>query len=126
MTNGLFLFLYQILIPQLEPLTEKQAHDISNLQQLCAEAEKELTEGMDKLLHVVSEKLTSHSVGDTNSGAVSHSEEMADAVCKLESLINFVTQVHTPRSSLVWLYYKFIVLYGTYTSLMVPMLHQQG
>jgi hypothetical protein len=76
-------------------LTEKQADDVNNLQQLCYEAENALTAGMDNLLQVVSQTVTSHPMGDASGG---HSEEMADAVCKLESLINFVNQVHTLRS----------------------------
>ncbi|KAJ4765290.1 BZIP family transcription factor [Rhynchospora pubera] len=100
----------KILTPQLEPLTEKQADDVNNLQQSCILAEDALSEGMDKLLQVVSQTLTSRPLGDNSSGVLSHSEEMVNAMCKLESLVSFVTQADDLRQKTIQQMHKILTV----------------
>lgn len=86
------LFLMQILIPQIEPLTEQQLLNICNLQQSSQQAEDALSQGMEALQQSLADTLSAGSLGSSPNVA-NYMGQMAMAMSKLGSLETFVRQV---------------------------------
>lgn len=79
--------LINIIMPQLQPLTEQQQMDVGNLRHSCQQAEDALTQGMDKLQQTLSHSIT---LGTIVVG--SYGSHLASAVEKLESMESFINQ----------------------------------
>jgi hypothetical protein len=79
----------QVLIGQLDPLTEQQVIGIYNLQQTSTQAEEALSQGLEQL---------QQSLVDTIAGVqlVDGMQQMAVALSKLANLEGFVRQVIKP------------------------------
>lgn len=77
----------QILVPQLEPLTEQQLVSVCKLRHSCQQAEDALSQGMEKL-----EQTLSQCVVHDNIGRGSYGSRMASAMERLESLECFMNQ----------------------------------
>lgn len=82
----------QILMPQIEPLTEQQMLNICNLQQSSQQAEDALSQGMEALQGALAEVLSGGSYGPSPNVA-NYMGQMAMAMTKLATLENFVRQV---------------------------------
>ena len=82
----------QILIPQVEPLSQNQVMAIFNLQQSSQQAEDALSHGMEALQQNLSNILCTSLPTTSNTN---HMEHIALAVGKLGTLENFVWQVDT-------------------------------
>lgn len=78
----------QVLMSQLEPLTDQQLVDVCNLRQSSQQAEDALSQGIDKLQQTLAQSIAA----DITSGG-SYAAQMAAAVEKLEALEGFVNQV---------------------------------
>ncbi|KAK6940108.1 Transcription factor TGA like domain, partial [Dillenia turbinata] len=76
--------LLNVLMPQLEPLTDQQLLDVCNLRLSSQQAEDALTQGMDKLQQSLAQSVA------TDSG--NYGSQMAAAMEKLEALEGFVNQ----------------------------------
>jgi len=61
--RGLSLVWRQVLIPQIEPLTEQQLMGICNLQQSSQQAEDALSQGMEALQQSLADTLSAGSLG---------------------------------------------------------------
>ena len=94
------MFLDQILIPQLEPLTEQQLLAVCNLQQSSQQAEDALSQGMEALQQNLADTLAAGSLGTSN--VANYMGQMAMAMGKLGTLENFVRQVYTPCQCLLF------------------------
>ncbi|OAY35902.1 transcription factor TGA1 isoform X2 [Manihot esculenta] len=79
--------LLKVLKPQLEPLTDQQLLDVSNLKQSCQQAEDALSQGMEKLQQTLAETVAAGRLGEA-----SHMPQMDTAMEKLEGLVRFVQQ----------------------------------
>lgn len=86
----------QVLLPQIEPLTDQQILEVGNLQHSSQQAEDALSQGIDKLQQSLAHAVAMDSMNGDNFGV-----QMAVAVEKLEELESFVSQVlemcHCPR-----------------------------
>ncbi|KAG6776038.1 hypothetical protein NC652_014141 [Populus alba x Populus x berolinensis] len=78
--------LLNVLMPQLEPLTDQQLADVCNLRQSSQQAEDALTQGIDKLQQTLSQSIVADIMGVGGYG------QNADAIEKLEALEGFVNQ----------------------------------
>lgn len=87
----------QILVSQLEPLTEQQLLGISNLQQSSNQAEDALSQGMEALQQSLAETLASGSTANV----ANYMGQMAMAMGKLGTLEGFLQQVMLPSFRLV-------------------------
>ncbi|GLT84970.1 hypothetical protein SLE2022_031750 [Rubroshorea leprosula] len=76
--------LLNAVVPQLEPLTEKQLGEVSSLRQSSQQAEDALSQGIEKLQQTLAQTLAAHPVGFRS--------QMAAAVDKLDALESFVNQ----------------------------------
>lgn len=85
---SLCFFTLQVLVPQLEPLTDQQRLDVQNLKHLSQQAEDALSQGVEKLHQSLGQDIVATSVGIEGYGS-----DMAAAVEKLEALEGFVNQV---------------------------------
>lgn len=85
----------QLLVSQLEPLTEQQVTRICNLQQSSHQAEDALSQGMDALQQSLAQTLANGSSGtEGSSGNVAnYMGQMAMAMGKLGTLEGFLRQV---------------------------------
>ena len=86
----------QLLVTQLEPLTEQQLMGIYNLQQSSQQAEDALSQGMDALQQSLAETLANGSPGGSSgsTGTVAnYMGQMAMAMGKLGTLEGFLHQV---------------------------------
>ncbi|XP_057477731.1 transcription factor TGA2.3-like isoform X1 [Actinidia eriantha] len=93
-----YLFAFQILENQLEPLTDQQLMGICNLQQSSQQAEDALSQGMEALQQSLVETLSSNCLGPTGSGNVAdYMGQMAIAMGKLATLENFLHQADLLR-----------------------------
>ncbi|GMQ00944.1 hypothetical protein CsSME_00047791 [Camellia sinensis var. sinensis] len=82
-----------LLIHQLEPLTEQQLSDITNLQQSSQQAEDALSQGMDALQQSLAETLAGPPGSSGSSGNVAnYMGQMAMAMGKLGTLEGFIRQ----------------------------------
>lgn len=88
------MYAMQILIPQLDPLTEQQLLGICNLQQSSEQAEEALAQGLNQLHQSLADTIA---VGTLNDGAnaPNYMSLMAVALEKLASLESFYQQVVT-------------------------------
>ncbi|KAK2977552.1 hypothetical protein RJ640_018194 [Escallonia rubra] len=94
--NGIFRF--QLLINQLEPLTEQQLLAISNLQQSSQQAEDALSQGMEALQQSLAETLAGSLGPSSSSGNVAnYMGQMAMAMGKLGTLEGFIRQADNLR-----------------------------
>ncbi|KAK8623560.1 hypothetical protein V6N13_118443 [Hibiscus sabdariffa] len=75
-----------VVVPQIEPLTDQQNLEICNLRQSSQQAEDALSQGVDKLQQSLAEDVAS----DLYSG--NYRAQMVAAMDKLEGLENFVSQ----------------------------------
>ena len=93
----------QLLVSQLEPLTEQQLMGITNLQQSSQQAEDALSQGMEALQQSLAETLSTGAPASSGSSGnvASYMGQMAMAMGKLGTLEGFIQQVH---SSLLHLY----------------------
>ena len=84
----------QLLINQLEPLTEQQLLAINNLQQSSQQAEDALSQGMEALQQSLAETLAGSLGPSGSSGNVAnYMGQMAMAMGKLGTLEGFILQV---------------------------------
>lgn len=85
----------QLLVNQLEPLTEQQLLGIGNLQQSSQQAEDALSQGMEALQQSLAETLSSGSLGSSSSSGnvANYMGQMAMAMGKLGTLEGFIRQV---------------------------------
>uniref|UniRef100_A0A2P2LQT7 Transcription factor TGA7 n=1 Tax=Rhizophora mucronata TaxID=61149 RepID=A0A2P2LQT7_RHIMU len=84
--------LLNILVPQIEPLTDKQQVDISNLRQSSRQAEDALSQGIEKLQQTLAESMALDLMGAGNYRA-----QMDSAIENLEALEGFVNQADNLR-----------------------------
>lgn len=84
--------LTQIILSQIEPLSEQQILGICGLQQSTQEAEEALSQGLEALNHSLSETITSDSLSCPPNMA-NYMGQMAVAMNKLSTLEGFVRQV---------------------------------
>lgn len=82
----------QVLMSQLEPLTEQQLNGICNLQQSSHQAEDALSQGMEALQQSLAETLATGSTGSSANVAY-YMGQMAMAMGKLGTLEGFLQQV---------------------------------
>lgn len=82
----------QVLLPKIEPLSEEQHANVSNLQQSSQQAEDALSQGMDKLQYTLALSITSDSLNEET-----YESQMAATIEKLETLESFVNQVKNIR-----------------------------
>ncbi|KAK8507694.1 hypothetical protein V6N12_067027 [Hibiscus sabdariffa] len=75
-----------VVVPQIEPLTDQQHLEVCNLRQSSQQAEDALSQGVDKLQQSLAEDVAS----DLCSG--NYRPQMVAAMDKLEGLENFVSQ----------------------------------
>ncbi|OIW08116.1 hypothetical protein TanjilG_06659 [Lupinus angustifolius] len=89
----------KLLINQLEPLTEQQVADITNLQESSQQAEDALSQGMDALQQSLAETLSSGSQNSSGSSGnvANYMGQMAMAMGKLGTLEGFVRQADNLR-----------------------------
>ena len=90
------MIFFQLLVSQLEPLTEQQLVGITNLQQSSQQAEDALSQGMEALQQSLSETLSSGSLGSSGSSGnvANYMGQMAMAMGKLGTLEGFIRQVN--------------------------------
>ncbi len=82
----------QILIPQIEPLTEQQLLGICNLQQSSQQAEDALSQGMEALQQSLADTVMGGLLVSSPNVA-NYMGQMAMAMGKLGTLESFVRQV---------------------------------
>lgn len=94
----IYLFIFcccvQILVPQIEPLTEQQLLNICNLQQSSQQGEEALSQGMEQLQQSLAETLSAGSLGSA-ANVANYMGQMAVAMGQLGNLEGFVRQVRT-------------------------------
>ncbi|XP_059286464.1 transcription factor TGA7-like isoform X1 [Lycium ferocissimum] len=79
--------LINVVMPQLEPLSDQQIVKICNLRHCCQQAEDALTQGMDKLQQNLAQNILT-----MTTGMGSYSSQMVSSMEKLEALESFVNQ----------------------------------
>ncbi|KAJ1412870.1 hypothetical protein SESBI_20018 [Sesbania bispinosa] len=79
--------LLKALVPLIEPLTEQQRFDACNLEKSCQQAEDALSQGMEKLQHLLAEAVAA---GQVIEGT--YIPQMTIAMERLEALVSFVNQ----------------------------------
>ncbi|KAK3025677.1 hypothetical protein RJ639_042017 [Escallonia herrerae] len=79
--------LLNVLMPQLEPLTDQQLVEVCNLRHSCQQAEDALSQGMDKLQQTLAQSMI---VGSPVAAA--YHSQMSSAMERLDALENFVNQ----------------------------------
>ena len=85
------VFGWQILSPQLHPLTEQQQLAVYGLRQMSAQAEDALSQGMEKLQQTLSESLLA--TADPFAAPDAYGMGTTSAVDKLKALVGFVQAV---------------------------------
>ncbi|KDO80846.1 hypothetical protein CISIN_1g036441mg [Citrus sinensis] len=93
--------LLNILMPQLEPLTEQQLIDVCNLRQSSQQAEDALQQGIDKLQQSLVQIITEEQL---SSGI--YQSQMVAAAEKLEALESFVNQADHLRQQTMQQMYR--------------------
>lgn len=83
----------QIILSQIEPLTEQQLMGICGLQQSTHEAEEALSQGLEALNNSLSETITSDSLTITPN-MNNYMAQMALAINQLSTLEGFIRQVY--------------------------------
>ncbi|PHU20265.1 Transcription factor TGA7 [Capsicum chinense] len=79
--------LINVVMPQLEPLTDEQIIKVCKLRHCCQQAEDALTQGMDKLHQTLAQ-----SILNMNTGAGNYASQMVSSMENLEALESFVNQ----------------------------------
>uniref|UniRef100_A0A7N0TK57 Uncharacterized protein n=1 Tax=Kalanchoe fedtschenkoi TaxID=63787 RepID=A0A7N0TK57_KALFE len=79
--------LLNVLMPQLEPLSEQQHQSISKLRQSSQQAEDALSQGIDRLKQTLSQSIAAPTVGEG-----CYLSQMICEIEKLDALENFVSQ----------------------------------
>ncbi|PSS19540.1 Transcription factor like [Actinidia chinensis var. chinensis] len=79
--------LLNVLMPQIEPLTDQQHMAVTNLRQSSQQAEDALSQGIDQLQQTLAQSIAADPTGLGNYGS-----PMASAIEKLDTLENFVSQ----------------------------------
>uniref|UniRef100_A0A7N0UN25 Uncharacterized protein n=1 Tax=Kalanchoe fedtschenkoi TaxID=63787 RepID=A0A7N0UN25_KALFE len=79
--------LLNVLMPQLEPLSEQQHQSVSKLRQSSQQAEDALSQGIDRLQQTLSQSIASQPVGEGR-----HLSQMVIEIEKLDALENFLNQ----------------------------------
>lgn len=92
MSLFLFFFGMQVLIPQLDPLTEQQLLGICSLQQSSEQAEEALAQGLHQLHQALADTVAAGTLNE-GSAAPNCMNIMAVALDKIASLENFYQQV---------------------------------
>jgi transcription factor TGA len=95
--------LLQLLVSQLEPLTEQQLMGITNLQQSSQQAEDALSQGMEALQQSLAETLSTgapSSSSGSSGNVANYMGQMAMAMGKLGTLEGFIRQVNFSFSNL--------------------------
>lgn len=92
MSLFLFFFAMQVLIPQLDPLTEQQLLGVCSLQQSSEQAEEALAQGLHQLHQALADTVAAGTLND-GSAAPNYMNIMAVALHKIASLENFYQQV---------------------------------
>lgn len=77
----------QILVPQIEPLSEQQLVSVCKLRLSCQQAEDALSQGMEKLEQTLAQCVINDTIGGGSYGS-----QMASAMERLESLECFMNQ----------------------------------
>ncbi|KAK9723802.1 hypothetical protein RND81_05G026400 [Saponaria officinalis] len=95
--------LLNILMPQLEPLTNQQIEEIGKLQFSSRQVEDALTRGMDKLQQTVMQIMRTEVVGMEMYGF-----QMASALEKLEAIEGFVNQADHLREQTLQLMHRIL------------------
>ncbi|GAV59309.1 bZIP_1 domain-containing protein/DOG1 domain-containing protein [Cephalotus follicularis] len=92
--------LLNVLMPQLEPLTDQQRMEVCNLRLSSQQAEDAFSQGIDKLQQALAQSIASAPVD-----AGSYRSQMAAAMENLEALESFVLQAdHLRRQTLEQMY----------------------
>ncbi|URD87822.1 hypothetical protein MUK42_19686 [Musa troglodytarum] len=91
-----FCFNDQIVLPQLDPLTEQQVAGICSLQQSCHQAEEALSQGLEQFLQSLADTVTGDSLVESSSTG-NYMGQMAIALGKLANLEGFVRQADNLR-----------------------------
>lgn len=86
------IYVFQIILSQIEPLTEQQILGICGLQQSTQEAEEALSQGLEALNQSISDTIASDSLSYPLNMA-NYMGQMAVAMNKLSTLEGFVRQV---------------------------------
>ncbi|XP_021721307.1 transcription factor TGA7-like [Chenopodium quinoa] len=95
--------LLNILLPQLQPLSNQQMEEISKLQYASRQAEEALSRGMDKLQHTLNDIMF------TDPMAVEvYGYQMTSALEKLEAIEGFVNQADHLREQTLQLMYRIL------------------
>lgn len=89
---------WQVLRPQLEPLTDQQLEQVYHLQQSSTQAEDALSQGMERLQQTLADALTA--AADPFASPDGYSG-MNDAIGKLKGLVCFLHQVHPINRSII-------------------------
>lgn len=84
----LLIWFLQVLTPHVEPLSDQQIQEVSNLTQSCQQAEDALSQGMVKLHQILAEAVAAGTLGE---GVIL--PQMTATIEKLEALVRFVNQV---------------------------------
>lgn len=100
----------QVLVAQLNPLTEPQLAAVCSLQQSSQQAEDALSQGLNKLQQTLSEAITPDPIGTSD---MSYMMAMTNAMERLDALASFVIQVDSQFSSAT------IILFSTF----IPISH---
>ncbi|XP_022878987.1 transcription factor TGA1-like isoform X1 [Olea europaea var. sylvestris] len=79
--------LINVVLPQLEDLTEEQKAEVCKLRHSCQQAEEALSQGIDKLRETLAQSITTLA-----GGAGSYSSQVVSTMEKLKSLESFVQQ----------------------------------
>lgn len=96
MSLFLFFFAMQVLIPQLDPLTEQQLLGVCSLQQSSEQAEEALAQGLHQLHQALADTVAAGTLND-GSAAPNYMNIMAVALHKIASLENFYQQADNLR-----------------------------
>jgi len=102
--------LLKILVPQLEPLAESQTAAVNGLRKSSQQAEDALSQGMEKLQQTLSETLTMGPLGGPDAIVNNYMGQMANALGKLEALVNFVNQGDHLRQEALQQMYKILTI----------------
>ncbi|CAL9201045.1 unnamed protein product [Musa hybrid cultivar] len=86
----------QIVLPQLDPLTEQQVAGICSLQQSCQQAEEALSQGLEQFLRSLADTVTGDSLVESSSTG-NYMNQMAIALGKLANLEGFLRQADNLR-----------------------------
>ncbi|KAI4320632.1 hypothetical protein MLD38_034090 [Melastoma candidum] len=80
--------LLNVLMLQIEPMTDQQMLDVFNLRRSCKQAEDALSQGMDKLQQNLAHEVATNQIG----GGTDYRSQLAAAMEKIEAWENFINQ----------------------------------